>query len=54
MEQDIQTIVQDVEDVETKCEKIKCQGITDAFKSILHLFKDIFNICIFRKKINIE
>ena len=45
-------ILEDIEEVKTKCDKIQCNPIFDAFYAVIKLFKDFLK-CIITKRKNI-
>ena len=47
---EVEIIEKDIEDVETKCNKIQCNPIYDAFNAVIKLIKDFFK-CIIKRKI---
>ena len=46
---DVQVIENDIDDVKTKCNKIQCNPIYDAFNAVMKLFNDFFK-CILKRK----
>jgi len=42
-EESLETFVSNIEDVNTKCNKIQCGGVYDAFKAVIKLIVDLFN-----------
>ena len=44
-------ILEDIEEVKTKCDKIQCNPIFDAFYAVIKLFKDFFKCIITKIKI---
>ena len=41
-EESLETFVSNIEDVNTKCNKIQCGGVYDAFKAVIKLIVGIF------------
>ena len=47
---EVEVLEKDIEEVETKCDKIQCNPIYYAFKAVIKLFKDFFKMY-YKKKI---
>ena len=46
---EVEVLKNDIEEVNTKCNKIQCNPIFDTFYAVIKLFKDFFK-CITKRK----